>query len=45
MGSNQYPSIAWMRGAVTGKYDIKYPFHVSEYARSMRNAVCNLIDY
>ena len=26
MGSNQYPSIAWMRGAVTGKYDIKYPF-------------------
>lgn len=45
MGSNQYPSIAWMRGAVTGKYDIKYPFHVSEYAHSMGNAVGNLIDY
>ena len=45
MGSNQYPSIGWMRGAVTGKYDIKYPFHVSEYAHSMGNAVGNLIDY
>lgn len=45
MGSNQYPSIAWMRGAVTGKYDIKYPFHVSEYAHSMGNAVGNLQDY
>ena len=45
MGSNQYPSIAWMRGAVTGKYNIKYPFHVSEYAHSMGNAVGNLIDY
>lgn len=45
MGSNQYPSIEWMRGAVTGKYDIKYPFHVSEYAHSMGNAVGNLIDY
>ena len=45
MGSNQYPSIAWMRGAVKGTYDIKYPFHVSEYAHSMGNAVGNLIDY
>ena len=45
MGSNQYPSIGWMRGAVTGKYNIKYPFHVSEYAHSMGNAGGNLIDY
>ena len=45
MGSNQYPSIGWMRGAVTGKYNIKYPFHVSEYAHSMGNAVGNLVDY
>lgn len=45
MGSNQYPSIGWMRGAVTGKYAIKYPFHVSEYAHSMGNAGGNLIDY
>ncbi|MDE6451526.1 MAG: discoidin domain-containing protein [Odoribacter sp.] len=45
MGSNQYPSIGWVRGAVKGNYDIKYPFHISEYAHSMGNAVGNLIDY
>lgn len=45
MGSNQYPSIAWTREAVKGKYDIKYPFHISEYAHSMGNACGNLIDY
>ncbi len=45
MGSNQYPSIGWMRGAVQGTYKIKYPFHVSEYAHSMGNACGNLIDY
>ncbi|MFR9524513.1 MAG: glycoside hydrolase family 2 TIM barrel-domain containing protein [Rikenellaceae bacterium] len=45
MGSNQYPSIAWMQGAVKGTYDIKYPFHVSEYAHSMGNACGNLVDY
>ncbi|BEH00298.1 glycoside hydrolase family 2 TIM barrel-domain containing protein [Bacteroides sedimenti] len=45
MGSNQYPSIGWMNGAVKGKYDIKYPFHVSEYAHAMGNACGNLVDY
>lgn len=45
MGSNQYPSISWVRGAVKGDYDIKYPFHISEYAHSMGNACGNLIDY
>lgn len=45
MGSNQYPSIGWMNNAVTGKADIKYPFHVSEYAHSMGNACGNLVDY
>ena len=45
MGSNQYPSIAWTRDAVKGRMGIKYPFHISEYAHSMGNAVGNLIDY
>ena len=45
MGSNQYPSIAWVQNAVTGKYGIKYPYHISEYAHSMGNAVGNLVDY
>ena len=45
MGSNQYPSIPWVQEAVKGKYNIKYPYHISEYAHSMGNAVGNLIDY
>ncbi|RYF23737.1 MAG: DUF4981 domain-containing protein, partial [Flavobacteriales bacterium] len=45
MGSNQYPSIQWVREAVKGKYKLKYPFHISEYAHSMGNAAGNLIDY
>lgn len=45
IGSNQYPSIAWTRGAVKGNYNIKYPFHISEYAHSMGNAGGNLEDY
>ncbi|WP_164364775.1 glycoside hydrolase family 2 TIM barrel-domain containing protein [Sulfuriroseicoccus oceanibius] len=45
MGSNQYPSIGWMKSAVTGKMGIKYPFHISEYAHSMGNAAGNLVDY
>ncbi len=45
MGSNQYPSIGWVQYAVQGKANIKYPFHISEYAHSMGNAVGNLVDY
>lgn len=45
MGSNQYPSINWVRQAVKGQTNIKYPFHISEYAHSMGNAVGNLVDY
>lgn len=45
MGSNQYPSVAWVREAVKGDADVKYPYHISEYAHSMGNAVGNLVDY
>lgn len=45
MGSNQYPSVAWVRETVKGKAEVKYPYHISEYAHSMGNAVGNLIDY
>ena len=45
MGSNQYPSVSWVREAVKGTMGIKYPFHISEYAHSMGNAVGNLKDY
>lgn len=45
MGSNQYPSIPWVQVAVTGTMGIKYPFHISEYAHSMGNALGNFKDY
>ncbi|MCM1448931.1 MAG: DUF4981 domain-containing protein [Clostridiales bacterium] len=45
LGSNQYPSIKWVREAATGNLDIKYPFHISEYAHSMGNALGGLADY
>lgn len=45
IGSNQYPSIRWTREAVKGNMDIKYPFHISEYAHSMGNSLGNLVDY
>lgn len=45
IGSSQYPSIPWVRGAVQGNYDIKYPYHINEYAHSMGNALGNFADY
>lgn len=45
MGSNQYPSIHWVQNAVKGTLNIKYPFHISEYAHSMGNACGGLDDY
>ncbi|MBO7347609.1 MAG: discoidin domain-containing protein [Bacteroidaceae bacterium] len=46
MGSNQYPSVEWVRYAVKGTdKGIKYPFHISEYAHSMGNSMGNLVDY
>lgn len=45
MGSNQYPSVAWVQHVATGKANVKYPYHISEYAHSMGNAAGNLIDY
>lgn len=44
MGSNQYPDVTWTWHAASGKADIKYPFHISEYAHSMGNAGGNLVD-
>ena len=46
MGSNQYPSVDWVRYAVKGNgQGIKYPYHISEYAHSMGNSLGNLADY
>jgi len=45
MGSNQYPSVGWVAGTARGEPGRKYPFHISEYAHSMGNALGNLKDY
>ncbi|MDE6514197.1 MAG: discoidin domain-containing protein, partial [Muribaculaceae bacterium] len=45
MGSNQYPPIPWVYEAAKGKSNIKYPFHISEYAHSMGNALGGFADY
>ena len=46
MGSNQYPSIGLTEYIARGTdKSIKYPYHISEYAHSMGNAVGNLVDY
>ena len=45
MGSNQYPAVSWVQQVATGKANVKYPYHISEYAHSMGNAAGNLIDY
>ena len=42
---SRYPSVAWVEKAATGELNIKYPFHISEYAHSMGNALGNLADY
>ena len=45
MGSNQYPSVAWVQQVAKGKSNVKYPYHISEYAHSMGNSLGNLADY
>jgi len=46
MGSNQYPSVDWVRyAAKEQRKGIKYPYHISEYAHSMGNSLGNLVDY
>ncbi|MCF0197874.1 MAG: discoidin domain-containing protein [Bacteroidaceae bacterium] len=45
MGSNQYPSVEWVQWVAKGKANVKYPYHISEYAHSMGNSLGNLVDY
>ena len=54
MGSRQYPSVEWMRDCAAGKpglhhepkdRELRYPFHVNEYAHNFNNNCGNLMDY
>ena len=43
MGSNQYPSIGLTKEIASGELEgTVYPFHISEYAHSMGNAMGDL---
>ena len=42
MGSNQYPSVNGVWSLASGQADVVYPFHISEYAHSMGNALGDL---
>lgn len=42
MGSNQYPSVDAVWSLASGEADAVYPFHISEYAHSMGNALGDL---
>lgn len=45
MGSDQYPPVSKVQERAKGTTGEKFPFHISEYAHSMGNAVGNLKDY
>ncbi|MBR5100079.1 MAG: DUF4981 domain-containing protein, partial [Bacteroidales bacterium] len=41
----QYPSVAWVQNVATGTADVKYPYHINEFAHSMGNALGNFAQY
>ena len=45
IGCRQYPSVAWVQNVATGKADVKYPYHINEFAHSMGNALGNFAQY
>ncbi len=45
IGCRQYPSVDWVNEVAGGKADVKYPYHINEFAHSMGNALGNFADY
>ena len=45
IGCRQYPPVAWVQKVATGKGDVKYPYHINEFAHSMGNALGNFAQY
>ena len=45
IGCRQYPSVAWVQQVATGTADVKYPYHINEFAHSMGNALGNFAQY
>ena len=45
IGCRQYPPVAWVQKVATGTADVKYPYHINEFAHSMGNALGNYAQY
>ena len=45
IGCRQYPEVKWVQRVATGKADVKYPYHINEFAHSMGNALGNFAQY
>ena len=45
IGCRQYPGVPWVQRAATGQADVKYPYHINEFAHSMGNALGNFAQY
>ena len=45
IGCRQYPEVEWVREVAAGKAQVKYPYHINEFAHSMGNALGDFADY
>ena len=45
IGCRQYPPVSWVQKVATGTADVKYPYHINEFAHSMGNALGNFAQY
>lgn len=45
IGCRQYPPVQWVREVAGGNADVKYPYHINEFAHSMGNALGNFAQY
>ena len=45
IGCSQYPGVKWVQRVATGDADVKYPYHINEFAHSMGNALGNFAQY
>ena len=45
IGCRQYPAVSWVEKVASGTADVKYPYHINEFAHSMGNALGDFINY
>ena len=45
IGCRQYPEVEWVRKVAAGNAQVKYPYHINEFAHSMGNALGDFADY